>query len=134
MLTGFFIRVIRMFIVWALMGIGLMTLMIYFYYPNVDIHSISPEQIIEKAKPVVNSINERLQFDKLMDGAEKKVVELKNNLFGAGEIAKNDQIEEKIIEENPGIQMNKKAYLSNYKEREKKLFDRQIAIVADLTG
>jgi hypothetical protein len=134
MLTGFLFRVVKIFIVWILMGIGLMTLVIYFYYPNVDIHSIKPKQVIEKVKPVVAKINKKIQVEKVLKEAGKKINDIKNNLLSENtQLTKSDiEDDKKIVEDN--IDNSKNNFYSSYKEREKKLFDRQLAIVTELTS
>jgi hypothetical protein len=134
MLTGFIFKLIKLFTVWILMGIGLMTLIIYFYYPSVDIHSIKPEQIIEKVKPAVKQIKDKLQVEKVLKQAGEKVVDMKNNLLSGNSQITKSKIEDgnKLAEES--LDNNNTSFYSSHKDRDRKLFDRQLAIVTELTG
>jgi hypothetical protein len=134
MITGFIFKVVKLFCVWLLMGIGLMTVIIYFYYPNVDIHTIKPKHIIEKVKPAVEKIKEKVQLEKVLKNAGAKVADMKNNLLSGNTEITKSKIENgnKLVEEK--IDDNKNNFYSSYKDRDKKLFDRQLAIVTELTS
>ena len=131
MITGLLIRLIKMFIVWTLMGVGLMTFIIYFCYPEVNINSIKPGQVIEKVKPVIAKVKEELKLTKILPKAQKKISEIKNKMLEVNKVegAVGKQ-EKEVTKQESVLDMNR----SNFKDREKKLFARQLAIVSELTG